>query len=109
MADRLPAHVEVAAIMRRVESEGGFATVLRKGDADRGTLTLIVQKRGEMRGILSRELGPDFSYDWVFREAGSRSVADLTARNDRFDTDSWLIELDIAEPERFIAETTSQG
>ena len=109
MADRLPAHVEVAAIMRRVESEGGFATVLRKGDPDRGALSLIVQKRGEIRGILQRELGADFTYRWAFREAGSQSIADLTARNARFDPDSWLIELDIADPERFIAETTSQG
>ena len=109
MAERLPAHVEVAAIMRRVEAEGGFATVVRKGDPDRGTLTLILQKKGEIRGILVRELGPNFTYDWVFRKAGFQSIEDLTARNARFDTDSWLIELDIAEPERFIAETTSQG
>jgi hypothetical protein len=108
MPERLPAHVEVAAIMRRVESEGGFATVLRKGDPDRGTLTLILQKRGEILGFLERELGPDFTYDWVFKAKGSQSIADLTASRARFDADSWLIELDIAEPERFIAETTSQ-
>ena len=42
MAERLPAHVEAAAIMRRVEAGGGFATVLRKGDPDRGTLTLVL-------------------------------------------------------------------
>ena len=48
--------------MRRVQSEGGFATVLRKGDPDRGTLTLLLAKRGEFRGILEREMGPDFHY-----------------------------------------------
>ena len=113
MAERLPAHLEVAAIMRRVETGGGFATVLRKGDPDRGTLTLIVQKRGEFRGILERELGPNFQYEWVFRPAeqdsGSQTVSGLIARKAQFDPDSWLIELDIAEPERFIAETTTQG
>jgi len=109
MDDRLPSHVEVAAIMRRVEAEGGFATVLHKGDPDRGALTLILQKRGEIRGILERELGPDFRYEWNFRAAGSDSIADFTARKLQFDRDSWLIELDIADPERFIAETTHQG
>ena len=109
MSDRLPAHVEVASIMRRAEAEGGFATLLRKGDPDRGAVTLVLQKRGEFCGILERELGPNFAYDWVFKPAGSESTADFIARRERFDTDFWLIELDIAEPERFIAETTSLG
>jgi hypothetical protein len=109
MDDRLPSHVEVAAIMRRVEAEGGFATVLRKGDPDRGALTMILQERGEIRGILERELGPEFVYEWTFKSAGSDSLADLTARKLQFDPDFWLIELDIADPERFIAETTHQG
>jgi hypothetical protein len=109
MSERLPAHVEVAAIMRRAEAEGGFATLLRKGDPDRGAVTLVLEKRGEFCGILERELGANFAYDWVFKPAGSESVADFIARRERFDTDFWLIELDIAEPERFIAETTSLG
>jgi hypothetical protein len=113
MAERLPAHVEVAAIMRRVDTGGGFATILRKGDPDRGTLTLFLQKRGEFCGILERELGPSFDYEWVFRPAepdsGSQAVSGLISRKAQFDPDSWLIELDIAEPERFIAETTASG
>ena len=109
MDDRLPSHVEVAAIMRRVEAEGGFATVLRKGDPDRGALTIILQEKGEIRGILERELSPGFVYEWTFKSVGSDSLADLTARKLQFDPDFWLIELDIADPERFIAETTHQG
>jgi hypothetical protein len=109
MSERLPAHLEVAAIMRRAEAEGGFAMVLRKGDPDRGTLTLILQQKGEIRGILERELGPRFTYEWIFKPAGSEAVSELVARRERFDTDFWLIELDVAEPERFIAETTGSG
>ena len=99
--------------MRCVEAGGGFATILQKGDPDRGTLTLILSKRGEFWGILERELGPNFSYRWAFRKSdedlSSADLQDLIARRERFDPDSWLIELDIAEPERFIAETTSLG
>jgi hypothetical protein len=109
MAERLPAHLEVAGIMRRAEAEGGFAMVLRKGDPDRGTLTLVLQQKGEIRGILERELGPNFTYEWIFKPAGSESVSELVARRERFDTDFWLIELDVADPERFIAETTGLG
>jgi hypothetical protein len=109
MDDRLPSHIEVAAIIRQVEAKGDFATVLRKGDPDRGALTLILQERGEFRGILERELGPDFQYEWRFKSGGSDSLNDLTAKKLQFDPDFWLIELDIADPERFIAETTLQG
>ena len=109
MDDRLPSHVEVAGIIRRVEAGGDFATVLRKGDPDRGALTIIVRKRGEFRGILERELGPDFRYEWRFKSGGSDFLNDLTAKKLQFDPDFWLIELDIADPERFIAETILQG
>lgn len=113
MAERLPAHVEASAIMRRVEAEGGFATILRKGDPDRGALTLAILRRGEFHGLLERELASDFQYRWTFKPAaelpGSNSLGDLIARKARFDADFWLIELDIAEPERFIAETTALG
>ena len=109
MDDRLPSHVEVAAIIRQVEAKGDFATVLRKGDPDRGAVTLILRKRGEFRGILERELGPDFRYEWTFKSDGSDSADDLTVKKLQFDPDFWLIELDIADPERFIAETTRQG
>ncbi|GAA4750605.1 hypothetical protein GCM10023264_16430 [Sphingomonas daechungensis] len=109
MNERLPAHVEVSAIMRRVEAEGGFATMLRRGDPDRGAVVLYIQKRGDFCGILERELGPNFTYDWVFKTDGSETLGDLIARKSRFDPDFWLIELDVAEPERFIAETTGSG
>ena len=47
MSDRLPAHLEAASLIRRAEAEGGFAAVLRKGDPDRGAMTLIIRDRGE--------------------------------------------------------------
>jgi hypothetical protein len=58
-------------------------------------------------------LSSDGSYIWQVtgpgESAGSTEVADFLARRARFDRDSWAIELDIAEPERFIAETTALG
>jgi len=110
MSERLPAHVEAAGFIRRAEAEGGFAAVLRRGDPDSGALTLIVRERGELRGILERELGGDFTYGWSFKPLDTTgkadSVAEMVARKERFDPDFWLIELDVAEAERFIAETT---
>jgi hypothetical protein len=41
--------------------------------------------------------------------ASSIGIADFLDRRTRFDEDLWAIELDIADAERFIAETTSAG
>ena len=113
MSERLPAHLEVAGILRRAQAEGGFGTVLRKGDPDRGSVILLVSSRGHHAACLERVLSLEGSYSWQrtgpAESASSTEVADFLARRARFDEDSWAVELDIAEPERFIAETTGLG
>jgi hypothetical protein len=111
--ERLPARVEAAAIVRRAEASGGFAAIIRKGDPDRGALVLVVTNRGRHVACLERALTGAGTYEWQrvgpAESAGSADVMEFLARRARFDEDSWTIELDIAEPERFIAETTSAG
>jgi hypothetical protein len=86
---------------------------MRKGDPDRGSLLLFVGNRGRHVACLERVLSLDGDYRWQAvgpaDSAGSTEIADFLARRARFDEDLWAIELDIAEPERFIAETTSVG
>ena len=86
---------------------------MKKGDEERGALILLVASRGVHVAALERVLNPDGSYRWErsgpAESASSTEIADFLARRARFDEDSWAIELDIADPERFIAETTSQG
>ena len=110
---RLPSGLEAAAIIRRAEVDGNFATVVRKGDPDRGAILLIVSRRGAHFGCLERVLSIDGEYRWQRAgpddSAGSAELADFLARRARFDDDLWVIELDIADPERFIAETTASG
>jgi hypothetical protein len=112
-ADRLPTHIEVAGILRRTAASGDFATIVRKGDPDRGALLLIVSSRGRHVAFLERTLALDGDYRWQStgpaESSDSDKVADFLRKRARFDEDSWAIELDIAEPERFIAETTSAG
>ncbi len=110
---RLPAAVEAAGLVRRAEADGDFATILKKGDADRGALLLVVSSRGRHVGCLERMLGIDGEYCWRTvgpgESADSQEVAEFLARRTRFDADLWAIELDIADAERFIAETTAAG
>jgi len=113
MTDRLPSHVEASGFVRRAELAGGFGTVLKKGDADRGAIILLVGHRGEHHACLERSLAGDGRYLWQqvgpVRGDGTETIADWSQKRTRFDSDLWLIELDIPSPERFIAETTSEG
>jgi hypothetical protein len=111
--ERLPAHLEVAGILRRAEAAGGFGTVLRRGDPERGSLLLVVSSRGRHVACLERMLSLDGGYTWQAtgpgESSGSAEVTDFLARRARFDEDLWALELDVADPERFIAETTGSG
>lgn len=113
MTERLPAHLEAMALVRRAEAEGDFGTILKKGDSDRGALLLMIARRGEHITSLERTLAPDGSYHWqsVGPPGGTdtAALADWSQKRIRFDEDLWLIELDIADPERFIAEMTAKG
>ena len=110
MNDRLTSEVEAGSIIRRAEVNGDFATVMRKGDPERGALLLIVASRGRHVVCLERVLTLEGGYRWQKagppESADSRSVAEFLAKRARFDEDFWAIELDVALPERFIAETT---
>ena len=109
MSERLPARLEAAALMRRVESAGGFATIVKRGDGDRGSLVLLIAERGLPKAAIGRRMGPDFHYHWSVIETAEVSnpekFRESTHRHARFDPDCWLIELDVADAERFIAET----
>ena len=56
---RLAAAVEASALMRQVSADGGFATILAKGDAERGSLLLMVIERGRHVAVLERMLNAE--------------------------------------------------
>ena len=113
MSERLPAGVEVSALIRKVQGDGGFASVLHKGDPDRGAISLLVIERGEAKAVLERRMAADFTYRWT--EVPSPAAQNPAGWRDwvqnmsRIDPDCWLVELDIADAQRFIAETTAAG
>ena len=111
--NRLPAHLEASSLLRRAEVEGGFGMVIARGDPDRGALILLVAQRGAHFACLERGMGANGAYAWQTTgpAAGESDniVRDWSQKRRSNDPDLWLIELDVALPERFIAETIAIG
>lgn len=108
---RLAAGFEASAFVRRAEAEGGFGTVLHRGDAERGTLLLAIAERGQHVVCLARSLSSN-GYEWIRvgpPPADSAILGSFLEKRRRNDPDEWQIELDIPSAERFIAETSAAG
>jgi hypothetical protein len=110
MTPRLTSRMTIDALFRRVRAEGGFATVLAKGDESAGAILLVCLERGAFRSLLERTVGLEGGYRWTpcgpqDVEAAAIRVSYIQRRRDS-DPDLWLIELDVADPERFAAEMT---
>ena len=109
---RLPAHLEIAALIRRTQAEGGFAAVLHKGEHDAGTLLLILVENGTNAKCYERMPAPDGSRSWhcsrqqdpADKQAFEQFIAGRIAQ----DRDLWVVELDVANPERLIASDPVQ-
>lgn len=97
--------------MRQVQASGGFATIIKRGDDDRGALILLIAERGLPKALIERRMGTNFDYRWTIAatadEANLKKFRQSTNELARFDPDCWLIELDVADAERFVAETTA--
>ncbi|MGN6817936.1 MAG: DUF1491 family protein [Sphingomonas sp.] len=107
MSARLATGALVNALVRRAGSAGGFATVLAKGDATAGAVLIVAQDRGENPRLLERGIGPtgDVELIAVGPDGDAQAIADYWSRRRRNDPDLWVVELDIAQAERFAAET----
>lgn len=107
MESRLPAHLEAASIIRLAESQGGFATVLARGERDAGTILVVTMCRGGPAQLHERMPGLDGSRKFVATKwQDADNPADFAAyleRRRRQDPDIWILEVDIDNPERFTA------
>lgn len=109
MTPRLTSRMTVDALMRRVRGEGGFTAVLARGDDMAGAILLLCANRGVVTSLLERTIDRQGHYHWTpcgppDVESESERDSYIQRRRAR-DPDLWLIELDIADAERFAAET----
>ena len=107
MDARLPTHLEISGLIRAVEAAGGFGMVLQKGEKDAGVILLLTTHSGKNTRLWERMPNLDGSRAFVCVRAqddeNKEEFDEYLSRRKRSDPDSWLIELDIENAERFVA------
>jgi hypothetical protein len=110
---RLTSTMLASGLLRRASQIGGFAAILAKGDPTSGALLVQIMEKGEFSGLYERLLGPTGAYHWT--QTGPQNTEDkgilveyLDRRRKR-DPDLWIIELDVPDAERFVADILSNA
>ncbi len=107
---RLSAEMIVQSLLRKVNQEGGFGAVLRKGDRISGAILIICLEKGKDPRLLEKMPSLDgpstWQVIWPQDIEKQQNLEEYLQRRSGFDPDLWLIELDIADAERLIAQMT---
>ena len=113
MDGRLPAHLEVSALLRQTQAGGGFGSVLTKGEREGGTILVVLLENGANLRVYERMPSFDGPRKWsvakVENVENKQEFAEYLARRKRQDPDLWVIELDVVNGERFIGLTGTPG
>lgn len=110
---RLPSKILVSALVRRVEQAGGFAMIVARGEDMGGVILVQTLEKGRFSGFFERMVDLDGKAVMVRTgpadDSDSVTLLDYVDRRRRSDPDLWVVELDIADAERFAAETIAVG
>jgi hypothetical protein len=105
---RLTSRFLVDLLLRETQAAGGFAAVLARGDDRTGSILVQCVERGVPGPLLERRLS--VAGDSVWEPVGPRvdegeeSRAAYCARRRKVDPDLWIVELDIVDAPRLVAE-----
>ncbi|MFO1240819.1 MAG: DUF1491 family protein [Sphingomonadaceae bacterium] len=110
---RLTSTMVAGALVRLADQVGGFAVIIAKGDATSGALLVQILEKGEFFGLFERQLDRSGAYVWARtgpQEAENKELFQqyLDRRQTR-DPDLWIVELDVPDAERFVADRLSHA
>ena len=109
MPREIPAHIWVSALLRRATGEGAFATIVHRGDEDRGdVLVKVALNRGEAR-LYEPAFNPDgpsaFQRLPLTEEA---AIDELVRKRLSYDRDLWVVEIEDRAGRHFLTETVRE-
>lgn len=106
MEARIPAHLEIAGMIRAAEEQGGFATVIEKGERDAGTILVICCENGTNCRLYERMPQLDGGRKWTLSKVQDTEnpleFSEYCAKRKHQDQDVWIIELDLKNAERLL-------
>lgn len=98
---RLTAEFFVAALIRRAEGEGAFATVVRRGHAAAGAVFVKVARRDGTADLYGpapqAAFGADAGdrlFERLAEAVPEAEVEERLRRESRFDSDLWIVEIE---------------
>lgn len=98
----------VDLLIRRTQAGGGFATIIAPGHEGSGVILVHCRDRGIAGPLLERRFSLAGQYEWeAVGPADSEREEELAAYIERrraVDPDLWVIELDIADAPRLVAQ-----
>lgn len=108
MSARLPAHLEVSAMIRATEAAGGFAMVIKKGERDAGTLLIVLVESDGTSALYERMPQLDGTRAWTRTKyqnpENKREFDEYLSRRAQQDDDLWIVELTVDNGERLVLE-----
>jgi hypothetical protein len=100
---RLTSEFWVSQLMRRVFNDGGYAAVVKKGAAEAGAIFIKVQFRDGSASLYSPAPQTDYEtgkpqergFSLVLERVGAEEIDAKLAREMRYDSDLWAVEIDL--------------
>lgn len=93
-------------MIRAVEAAGGFATVLRKGHREAGAILLVLTEKGTNSRVYEAMPSARSGREWLCTKCDNPEnpgeFPEYLMQRGSNDPDLWIVELDIAQGERFI-------
>lgn len=93
-------------MIRAVEAAGGFAAVLHKGEREAGTILAVLTQNGANSRLFEQMPDAEKGRVWICSKVQdaekSQEFGDYLDARAKRDPDLWIVELDIADGERFI-------
>jgi len=107
----LPTELWVQALVRRAQMAGGYATVVRRGDARAGAvLVKAYDRRNRTARLFAEALRGEGERVWM-EPVGAREEAALDAYAERArsrDPDLWVVEVEDDQGRHFLTEPVEE-
>lgn len=116
MSIRVTSDFFVSALVRRVFSAGGFAAIEKRGSPEAGAIFIRQSSRfgtqtlygPAPQTVFDEETSGDRRFEIRLKDSDRDAIDALIAREKRYDSDLWLVELEVDAIGDLFAVTTDQ-